>query len=127
MDLRWLRGRLVLASVALAVAACSGQAPPAGQASQPAAAQPRIGYANIGGYLLAYECAGIGRPAIILEAGYTASGIDTYGRTIVPALARRSRVCTYDRAGDGLSDARPAFARPLTGATQARELTPCCR
>jgi hypothetical protein len=31
-------------------------------------------------------------------------------------------VCTYDRAGDGLSDARPAFVCPLTGATQARKL-----
>ena len=59
---------------------------------------------------------------MILEAGYTASGIDTYGRAILPALARRTRVCTYDRAGDGLSDARPASVRPLTGATQAREL-----
>jgi pimeloyl-ACP methyl ester carboxylesterase len=57
-----------------------------------------------------------------LEAGYTASGISTYGPVIVPALARRTRVCTYDRAGDGLSDARPAKVRPLTGATQAREL-----
>jgi hypothetical protein len=41
---------------------------------------------------------------------------------ILPALARRARVCTYDRAGDALSDARPASVRPLTGATQAREL-----
>ena len=57
-----------------------------------------------------------------MEAGYTASGISTYGPVIVPALARRTRVCTYDRAGDGLSDARPASVRPLTGATQAREL-----
>jgi pimeloyl-ACP methyl ester carboxylesterase len=122
MDLRSLRARLVLAGVALAVAACSGQAPSPGQARQPAAAQPRIGYANIGGYLLAYECTGTGRPAVILEAGYTASGIDTYRRTILPVLARGTRVCTYDRAGDGLSDARPALVRPLTGATQAREL-----
>jgi pimeloyl-ACP methyl ester carboxylesterase len=122
MDLRSLRARLVLASVALAVVACSSQASPAGQARQPAAAQPRIAYANIGGYLLGYECAGTGRPAVILEPGYTASGIDTYGRTILPALARRTRVCTYDRAGDGLSDARPASVRPLTRATQAREL-----
>ena len=38
------------------------------------------------------------------------------------ALAQRTRVCTYDRAGDGLSDARPASVRPLTGATQAKEL-----
>ncbi len=122
MDLRSLRARLVLAGAVLAMAACSGQAPPAGQGRQPAAAKPRIGYANIGGYLLAYECAGTGRPAVVLEAGYTASGIDTYGRAILPAQARRTRVCTYDRAGDGLSDARPAFVRPLTGVTQAREL-----
>jgi hypothetical protein len=81
-----------------------------------------VRYANIGGYLLAYECAGTGSPAVILEAGYTASGISTYGPVIVPALARRTRVCTYDRAGDGLSDARPAKVRPLTGATQAQEL-----
>jgi len=63
-----------------------------------------------------------GSPTVILEAGYTASGISTYGPVIVPALALRTRVCTYDRAGDGLSDARPAKVRPLTGATQAREL-----
>jgi pimeloyl-ACP methyl ester carboxylesterase len=62
------------------------------------------------------------KPTVILEAGYTASGISTYGPVILPALARRTRACTYDRAGDGLSDARPASVRPLTGATQAREL-----
>jgi pimeloyl-ACP methyl ester carboxylesterase len=31
-------------------------------------------------------------------------------------------VCTYDRAGDGLSDPRPVRIRPVTGATQAKEL-----
>jgi hypothetical protein len=123
MDLRSLWARLaVLASLAQTVAACSSQAAPARPATQSAAAQPKIAYANVGGYMLAYECAGTGRPTVILEAGYTASGIDTYGRTILPALARRTRVCTYDRAGDGLSDARPTSLRPLTGATQAREL-----
>ena len=84
--------------------------------------RPKIAYANIGGYLLAYECAGAGSPTVILEAGYTASGISTYGPVILPALARRTRVCTYDRAGDGRSDARPTSVRPVTGATQAKEL-----
>jgi pimeloyl-ACP methyl ester carboxylesterase len=106
----------------VAVAACGGAAPRARPAAQRAAALPAVRYANIGGYLLAYQCAGTGRPTVILEAGYTASGISTYAPVIVPALARRTRVCTYDRAGDGLSDARPAKVRPLTGATQAREL-----
>jgi pimeloyl-ACP methyl ester carboxylesterase len=109
------------ALLAAAVAACA-QAP-AGPAAEPrSAGPPTVRYATIGGYRLAYECAGHGTPAVILEAGYTASGIDTYGPVIVPALARRTRVCTYDRAGDGLSDARPAAVRPLTGATQAAEL-----
>ena len=82
----------------------------------------RIGRANIGGYRLTYECAGRGTPTVILEAGYTASGLATYGQTILPALAGSTRVCTYDRAGDGTSDPRPVRIRPLTGATQAREL-----
>lgn len=120
MRLRWRRARrVVLASLAVAAAACGSQTAPA---SHPATTRPKIAYANIGGYLLSYECAGAGSPTVILEAGYTASGISTYGPVIFPALARRTRVCTYDRAGDGRSDARPASVRPLTGATQAREL-----
>ena len=47
-----------------------------GQGGHAATAQPKIAYANIGGYLLAYECAGTGSPTVILEAGYTASGIE---------------------------------------------------
>ena len=103
-------------------AACGAPATPPGQSGHATIAPPKIAYANIGDYLLAYECAGTGRFTVILEAGYTASGIGTYGPHDCAALARRTRVCTYDRAGDGLSDARPASVRPLTGATQAREL-----
>jgi pimeloyl-ACP methyl ester carboxylesterase len=58
---------------------------------------------------------------VILEAGYTASGIDTY-EDVLPNLAQTTRVCAYDRAGDGVSDARPANVRPVTGGTQASEL-----
>ena len=123
MDRNWQRVRVAaLAGVAVAVAACGGPAAPGDRGHQAITAPPKVGFANIGGYRLAYECAGTGRPAVILEAGYTASGIDTYGPVILPVLARRTRVCTYDRAGDGLSEARPASVRPLTGATQAREL-----
>lgn len=83
---------------------------------------PEIELADVGGYRLAYECFGTGSPTVILEAGYTASGIDTYGETILPEIAKHTRVCTYDRAGDGLSEARPASVRPVTGGTQAKEL-----
>jgi pimeloyl-ACP methyl ester carboxylesterase len=81
------------------------------------------GRADVGGYSLAYECMGSGSPTVILEAGYTASGIRTFGQVILPALARKTHVCTYDRAGDGTSDPRPSSIRPLTGATQAQELS----
>jgi len=80
------------------------------------------GRADIGGYSLAYQCEGSGSPTVILEAGYRASGIGTYGETIQPVLARTTRVCTYDRAGVGVSDARPASVTPLTSVTQAEEL-----
>jgi pimeloyl-ACP methyl ester carboxylesterase len=112
----------VLAGLVLMAAACGGAVPPAQQAGRPVPASPGVRFADIGGYRLAYECAGTGRPSVVLEAGYTASGIDTYGPVILPALARSARVCTYDRAGDGLSDARPGWVRPLSGAVQAREL-----
>ena len=59
---------------------------------------------------------------MILEAGYTASGIATFGQAIEPAVARTTRVCTYDRAGIGVSDPRPARISPLTSVTQAQEL-----
>jgi pimeloyl-ACP methyl ester carboxylesterase len=121
MGLGSVRRWLAVVAV-LAVAACGDAASHARPPGQPTSAGSVVRYANIGGYLLAYECAGSGSPTVLLEAGYTASGISTYGPVIVPALARHTRVCTYDRAGDGLSDARPASVRPLTGATQAREL-----
>jgi hypothetical protein len=57
---------MVLANLALAAAACDSETAPA---SQPATAQPKIAYANIGGYLLAYECTGTGSPTVLLEAG----------------------------------------------------------
>src|SRR5215472_7709641 len=111
MNLRWLRApRVVLASLAVAAVACGGQAAPA---SRVTIARPKIAYANIGGYLLAYECAGAGSPTVILETGYTASGISTNGPVILSALARRTRVRTYDRAGDGLSASPYAGRSPI--------------
>lgn len=110
-----------LAALTLVGIACTTA--PVPHSSSPSVTQtPEIQLADVGGYKLAYECAGTGSPAVILEAGYTASGIDTYGQTILPELAEQTRVCTYDRAGDGLSDARPASVHPVTGGAQAKEL-----
>lgn len=108
---------LVVAFSVSVLVACASAARP----SRPTPS-PEIGSADIGGYSLGYECAGTGSPTVILEAGYTASGLDTYGSTIPPRLARSTGVCTYDRAGDGVSDPRPVSVTPLTGRTQAHEL-----
>jgi hypothetical protein len=105
------------------LAACSGSPGSTTEPPRPSVSPTAsIELADVGGYKLAYECAGTGSPTVVLEAGYTASGIDTYGGTILPELAHDTRVCTYDRAGDGLSDARPESVTPVTGGTQAKEL-----
>jgi len=116
--------RLVCGGLLVLAGGCSAGQSLQSTASPSAVSPPSAvsGRADVGGYSLAYECLGTGSPTVILEAGYTASGVDTFGEVIMPALARKTRVCTYDRAGDGTSDPRPAQVRPLTGATQAHEL-----
>jgi pimeloyl-ACP methyl ester carboxylesterase len=114
------RVRLLL--VLLAVATACGHDRAAIRGADSSISAPIAGRADVGGYSLSYACAGRGSPTVILEAGYTASGLETYGTDVMPAIARTTRVCTYDCAGDGGSDVRPARITPLTAATQAREL-----
>ena len=66
---------------------------------------------------LALRCTGRGSPTILLEGGWAASSL---AWTRVQALlAKTSRVCSYDRAGMGLSDAGPL---PRDGVAIARDL-----
>jgi alpha/beta hydrolase family protein len=103
--------------VLLPLIACTGVAASSSVPSPSLSA----GRADIGGYSLAYQCEGQGSPAVLLEAGYAASGIATFGPTVQPAIAATTRVCTYDRAGDGVSDARPASVGTVTSVSQAKE------
>jgi hypothetical protein len=67
---------------------------------------------DIGGYGLYLRCLGQGSPTVILDAGQPGDSRDwSY---LQPQLARQTRVCAYDRAGLGLSDARPPSV-PVTG------------
>ena len=72
---------------------------------------------DIGGYRLKINCAGQGSPTVILESGL-GDGLDEW-RRVQPEIARFTRVCSYDRAGYGGSDAGPA---PRTSATSTGEL-----
>jgi pimeloyl-ACP methyl ester carboxylesterase len=52
---------------------------------------------------LYFECAGVGKPTVLLEAGYGAD--HTSWDAVEPELAKTTRTCEYDRAGLGLSAA----------------------
>lgn len=60
---------------------------------------------DVGGRRLNIYCTGHGSPAVILDGG---SGATTFSwRKIQPAVAKFTRVCSYDRAGLGFSDGGP--------------------
>ena len=82
-----------------------------------AAARPPGHLVDIGGYRLHLWCTGNGAPAVILDTGLGGSTAD-WG-FVQPAVARFTRVCSYDRAGMGYSDPGPS---PRTARRIANEL-----
>lgn len=87
-------------------------------------AQPQTGGANafegmvdVGGYKLYVRCAGRGGPTVVLEAGASSPSSDW--DKVAPEVSRFARVCRYDRANVGKSEAAP---KPRTGAKVAEDL-----
>ena len=72
---------------------------------------------DVGDHRLHLHCTGAGSPTVVLEPGLGASSSDL--GWIAPAVARDSRVCVYDRAGRGWSDATDG---PQDGAHIAADL-----
>jgi pimeloyl-ACP methyl ester carboxylesterase len=72
---------------------------------------------GVDGHRLHLHCTGAGSPTVVLEAGLGEPS-SSWG-WIVPAVARATKVCVYDRAGRGWSE--PA-ARPLDGNAVANDL-----
>lgn len=63
---------------------------------------------------LALTCWGDGAPVILFDAGSGDAGIDRWKSSeITRALARRTKVCAYDRLGLGASDPAPQHPRTL--------------
>jgi pimeloyl-ACP methyl ester carboxylesterase len=115
-----MRRSLAIGAVfAMALAGCGddGAAPP----SPSPTGAPEGGRADVGGYELAWECRGEGTPTVILEAGLGAAGTEEFFG-FLDRVAESSRVCTYDRAGTGLSDDRPADAGTVTASLMGHEL-----
>lgn len=60
---------------------------------------------DIGGYRLHINCSGQGTSTVILDSGL---GFNSLDWTLVQLeIAKFTRVCSYDRAGNGWSDASP--------------------
>jgi pimeloyl-ACP methyl ester carboxylesterase len=72
---------------------------------------------NVHGRKMHLYCTGSGSPAIVLDAGLGNDGL--IWSAVQPELAKATRVCSYDRAGTGWSEARPA---PRDGDNIAIEL-----
>jgi deoxyribonuclease-4 len=67
---------------------------------------------DVGGYKLAIECYGRGSPVVVLDSGFSTPRSAWYW--VVPRLRTTTRVCSYDRAGLGQSERRPAAITPTT-------------
>lgn len=59
---------------------------------------------EVGGRRLHLLCSGSGVPTVVIEAGASSFAIDF--ALVQPEVAKVARVCSYDRAGSGWSDAR---------------------
>ena len=72
---------------------------------------------DVGGFRLHIHCSGEGSPSIVLDAALGGSSLSW--SMVQPTLATLSRVCSYDRAGFGWSDAGP---KPRSAGRIADEL-----
>jgi len=68
--------------------------------------QPPGAFYSVNGHRMHINCTGSGSPTIVLEAGLGNDAL-TWGG-VQPVLSSTTRVCSYDRAGFGWSDALPA-------------------
>ena len=61
---------------------------------------------DVGGFRLHINCTGTGSPTVVIDAGL--GDWSTMWGFVQPEVAKTTRVCTYDRAGNGWSEAGPA-------------------
>jgi pimeloyl-ACP methyl ester carboxylesterase len=72
---------------------------------------------DVGGHQLHIHCTGSGAPTVVIDAGNACFGLEW--TPIQDQLSDKTRVCTYDRAGYGWSEAGPS---PRDAATAVAEL-----
>ena len=75
---------------------------------------------DIGGRRLHLHCTGSGSPTVVIEAGASSFAVDF--SLVQPEVSKTTRVCSYDRAGSGWSDARPDVETPTRVIRDLRRL-----
>jgi pimeloyl-ACP methyl ester carboxylesterase len=118
-SVRWWAGRIFLSVLALLLVLVVTTLLLGAKAKADLIAQyPAPGQmVDVGGYRLHIDCQGTGSPTVVMEAGL---GDPSLVWTMVqPQVSTRTRVCVYDRAGFGWSDASP---KPRTAEVMVEEL-----
>jgi thioesterase domain-containing protein len=75
---------------------------------------------DVGGHQLHLYCTGEGSPTVVLEA--PAAGLSAAWAWVQPEVAETTRVCSYDRAGLGWSEAGDRLFDPAQVPVQLRAL-----
>lgn len=112
--LKWVGGVMVVAAMLIPAGAIYESV----AESIDARAYPPPGkLVDVDGYRLHLNCTGEGNPTVVIEAGWGDSS-SSWG-WVQPEVAKTTRVCTYDRAGMGWSE---ASSEPRTAREFAKEL-----
>lgn len=115
---RWLRNAAIVAAGLALLCAISGLAYQSIASARDRRAYPMPGQlVDIGGYKLHIFCEGSGSPTVVLDSGLGDGS--TSWKKVQPQIALFTRVCSYDRAGIGYSEASP---QPRTSKVMADEL-----
>lgn len=59
-------------------------------------------FVTVDGRRVHYQCSGTGSPTVVFESGFGGTSLDW--ALVQPEIAKRTRTCSYDRAGYGWSD-----------------------
>jgi pimeloyl-ACP methyl ester carboxylesterase len=119
-DVRWWITRILLGLLALTATVAIGVigAGAIARANLHARFPPTGQLVDVGGYRLHIACQGSGAgPTVILEAGSGPTSLDW--ALVQPKVAGFAKVCAYDRAGIGWSDASP---KPRSAPVMVEEL-----
>lgn len=107
---RWIKRSAKIAAIAAALASLAGISQEYARLSARADLASDAFHANAGSHSLRLKCTGSGDRTYILEAG--ATGFAETWHWVQDELDDEARVCSYDRAGMGLSEPSPLLFAP---------------